>query len=101
MCRSQRFPDGAPNLMLLVRIGSIRNSVAGLILHRDLCDLIAAAAILLITKARVIWIELHNRIPISNRFIRIDGDGTHVDVVREERLLCYGLYFCRHSFTLF
>src|ERR1700741_2572929 len=45
MRRPQRAPDGRPNLMLLSGVGSIRNGIAGVILHGDLRDLVAAAAI--------------------------------------------------------
>src|SRR5436189_4087949 len=36
--RSQGLPDDGPNLMLLLSIRSIRNGVAGVIVHRDLGD---------------------------------------------------------------
>src|SRR6266576_7017972 len=34
--RLQRSPDREPDLMLLIRIRSIRNGIAGVIVHRDL-----------------------------------------------------------------
>src|SRR5438067_4433640 len=74
----QRLPDRRPNLMLLGSIRSIRNGVAGVILHRDLRDLIAPAAILGIAKAGMVRIELHDIVSIQNGFIR---DQSPVDVI--------------------
>jgi hypothetical protein len=81
----QSLPDYGPNLMLLVGIRSIRNGVAGMIVHRDLRDLIAAAAIVGITKSRVIRIELHNCISIGNGFVSV-RDHPYIDVIGEKLL---------------
>src|SRR2546423_13252342 len=62
----QGFPDCRPNLMLLGSIRSIRNGIAGVILHRDLRDLIAPPAIFRIAKARMVGIELHNIVAIRD-----------------------------------
>src|SRR6266446_5250192 len=83
MRRLQRFPDRRPNLMLLGSIRSIRNGVAGVILHRDLRDLIAPAAILGITKAGMVRIELHDRISIGNGVVQIARDEAGVNMIEQ------------------
>src|SRR5258708_38903461 len=77
--------------MLFVRIRSIRDRIARLILQRDLRDLISSLAIIQVPKARMIGIELHDRIPIGNGFVRISGDRAHVDVIGEKLVV---LSFC-------
>src|SRR5436190_21939469 len=79
--RLQRFPDCLPNLMLLRGVGSIRNGIAGVILQRDLRDLVAAAAIFGIAKAWMIGIELHDHVAIENCLVQIAGDLPHIDVI--------------------
>ena len=77
----QRLPDYGPDLMLLGGIRSIRNGIAGVILHGDLRDLITSRAIFLIAKSRMIGIELHDRVSIRERFVRVDGDHSGIDVI--------------------
>src|SRR5207237_9710997 len=67
--RLQGSPDRRPDLVLLVCIRSIGNGIARLILHRDLRDLIAPAAILWIAKAGMFGIELNDIVSIHNRFL--------------------------------
>ena len=83
MRRPERFPDCLPHAMLVRRVRRIGNRIARTIVHRQLRDLISPRAILLIAKARMIWIELHNCISICQRLIRFDADHSHVDVIGE------------------
>ena len=70
--------------MLLVRIRSIRNGIAGVIVHRDLRDLIAAAAIFGIAESRMIRFELDDRISIGNDFVQIACDDSGIDVIGQD-----------------
>jgi hypothetical protein len=69
--------------MLFIRIRRVGNRIARLILHRDLGNLIASRAVSLIAKARMIGIELHDRISIGAGFIRIDRDHARINVIGE------------------
>src|SRR5215831_12473330 len=81
MGRTQRLPNDRPNLVFLIGVRRCGNWIAGTIGCRDLSDLIAAAAILSVTKSRVIRIELYDGIAIGNRFIQVAGDNASIDVI--------------------
>src|SRR6185369_5899121 len=84
MRRPQSSPDNRPNLMLTVRIRSVRDRIAGLIVHGDLRDLIAAATIFRIAESRMIRVELNDRIAIRNDFVQIACDDSGVDVIGQK-----------------
>ncbi|HEX8139369.1 MAG TPA: hypothetical protein VF544_17535 [Pyrinomonadaceae bacterium] len=70
----------APDIMLLGCVWSIGDRCAGLILQGKLRDPVAAGAVLLVTEAWVIRVELNNRIPIR-RFAEITCDQSHINMV--------------------
>ena len=72
-----------------------------MIVHRDLRDLIAAAAIFRIAKSGMIRIELHDGISIGNSFVQFTGDDSGVNVIREDLWLCLVVIaFDRHWFSI-
>ena len=70
--------------MLLGRIRRIGNGIAGVIVQRDLRDLVAAAAIFRIAESRMIRIELDDRISIGDDFVQIACDHSGIDVIRQD-----------------
>ena len=97
MRRLQCRPDCSPHLMLFARVRRIGNFIARKVIHRELRDLISSRAIFLITKARMIRIELNYVVAAANCLIQIAGDGTSVDVIRENCLPGCRFCFCSHS----
>ena len=69
--------------MLLGGIRSIRYWIAGVIIEGELGNLISARAIFSIAKSWMIRIELNYVVAAANCLIQIAGDGTSVDVIRE------------------
>ena len=69
--------------MLLGGIRSIRYWIAGVIIEGELRNLISARAIFSIAETRMIRIELNDVVAAANCLIQIAGDGTSVDVIRE------------------
>ena len=74
--------------MFFLGVRRVGNLIARLKIHRELSDLVAPLPIFAVAKARMIGIELHDRISIGRDFICIDGDQAHVNVVGKERLFC-------------
>jgi hypothetical protein len=72
MRRPQRFPNRLPNAVLVADVWRIWNWIAGSIVQCKLRDLISARAILLIAKARMIGVELHNVIAAGGNFVCCD-----------------------------
>src|SRR5437764_8446340 len=83
--------------MLLRCIGSVRYWVAGVIIEGELGNLISTCAIFSIAKSRMIRIELNYVVAAANCLIQIAGDGTSVDVIRENCLPGCWFCFCGHS----
>ena len=81
MRRLQCRPDCAPHLMLFARVRRIGNFIARQVIHRELRDLISSRAIFLITKARMIRIELYDGVSI--RDLLISDHGSAINVIRE------------------
>src|SRR2546430_14704198 len=84
--------------MLLISVRSIRNGIAGVIIEGKLCDLIAALAIFLIAKSRMIGIELHDIVPIREPFIHINRDHARIDVIGKQ-LVCFRIGFYHRDHT--
>ncbi len=55
--------------MLVIRVWRIGNRITRPVIHRELCDLISARAILRIAKARMVRIELHYVIAAGRNFV--------------------------------
>src|SRR5438874_4937732 len=83
--------------MLLGGIRSIRYWIAGVIIEGELRNLISARAIFSIAETRMIRIELNDVVAAANCLIQIAGDGTSVDVIRENCLPGCWFCFCSHS----
>src|SRR5437588_11739372 len=86
------LPDCAPDLVFFRSVRRIGNRRARLIRESDLSDLIAACAILRITKTRMIRVELNNRISVRDPFIKVRRHDSHINMVEQQRLLC----LCSH-----
>src|SRR5260370_29345962 len=64
MGRPERLPDRAPHLMFFRGVRRVRNLIARLKIHSELCDLVAPLSIFAVAESRMIGVELYDRISI-------------------------------------
>src|ERR1041384_3032250 len=83
MSPTKSRPNGTPHVMLSSCVRRIGYRLASAIVERELCNAIAARAILRIIKAGVIWAESHNAITIL--VANLERHSPHIAMVGEHR----------------
>jgi hypothetical protein len=79
--RFKRFPNRFPNAMLELCVGRGGDRRAGLVSHRNLRDCVTSRTIRSVSEARVIGVELHQRIAIETVGVVATSDHPHVYMV--------------------